>query len=78
MNVTLKFTENAVSSAYTSTIRASGIRVRDVLSSGASFDLASRIQEKLMTIPTSNRGIHTANFRVLRLMSGLLVECDFE
>src|SRR5207247_10107273 len=34
--------------------------------SGASIDLASRIQEKLMTIPNStNRGIHTANFRVL-------------
>src|SRR5258707_5001165 len=35
--------------------------------SGASFDLASRIQEKLMTIPHSkNGGVHTANFRVLR------------
>src|SRR5216110_2644563 len=35
--------------------------------SGASVDLASRIQEKLMTLPNStNRGIHTANFRVLR------------
>src|SRR5436305_12049445 len=35
---------------------------------GVSFDIASRIQEKLMTIPHSaNRGIHTANFRVLRL-----------
>src|SRR5437899_9351710 len=31
--------------------------------SGVSFDLASRIQEKLMTIPHSaTRGIHTANF----------------
>src|SRR5437764_10022883 len=31
-------------------------------------ELAERIQSKLMTIPHSaNRGIHTANFRVLRL-----------
>ncbi len=36
--------------------------------SGASFDLANRIQQKLMTIPNSaNGGVHTANFRVLRL-----------
>src|SRR5215471_5205256 len=36
--------------------------------SGASVDLADRIQQKLMTIPNSaNGGIHTANFRVLRL-----------
>src|SRR6266852_9254828 len=36
--------------------------------SGASVDLASQIQQKLMTIPNSaNGGIHTANFRVLRL-----------
>jgi len=36
--------------------------------SGASFDLASQIQAKLMTIPNSaNGGVHTANFRVLRL-----------
>src|SRR5437762_803954 len=35
--------------------------------SSASFDLASRIQEKLMSIPRSaNGGVHTANFRVLR------------
>jgi N-acetylmuramoyl-L-alanine amidase len=48
--------------------------------SGASFDLASRIQEKLMTIPHSaNRGVHTANFRVLRLATcpSVLVECGF-
>src|ERR1041385_3906233 len=48
--------------------------------SGASFDLASRIQEKLMTIPNSaNRGIHTANFRVLRNATcpAVLVECGF-
>src|SRR5437667_6808560 len=46
--------------------------------SGASFDLANRIQQKLMTIPNSaNGGIHTANFRVLRLAScpAVLVEC---
>src|SRR5947208_13283599 len=45
-----------------------------------SFDIASRIQEKLMTIPHSaNRGIHMANFRVLRLANypAVLVECGF-
>jgi N-acetylmuramoyl-L-alanine amidase len=48
--------------------------------SGTSFDLANRIQEKLMTIPNSaNRGVHTANFRVLRLATcpSVLVECGF-
>src|SRR5437660_6359054 len=48
--------------------------------SGASSDLANRIQQKLMTIPHSaNRGVHTANFRVLRLAScpSVLVECGF-
>jgi len=48
--------------------------------SGASFDLASRIQDKLMTIPNSaNRGVHTANFRVLRNATcpAVLVECGF-
>src|SRR5215470_1295708 len=48
--------------------------------SGASFDLASRIQAKLMTIPNSaNRGVHTANFRVLRNATcpAVLVECGF-
>jgi N-acetylmuramoyl-L-alanine amidase len=48
--------------------------------SGPSFDLANRIQEKLMTIPHSaNRGVHTANFRVLRLATcpSVLVECGF-
>ncbi len=48
--------------------------------SGASFDLANRVQEKLMTIPHSaNRGVHTANFRVLRLATcpAVLVECGF-
>jgi N-acetylmuramoyl-L-alanine amidase len=48
--------------------------------SGASFDLASRIQQKLMTIPnSSNGGVHTANFRVLRLASApaVLVECGY-
>ena len=48
--------------------------------SGTSIDLASRIQEKLMTIPNStNRGIHTANFRVLRNATcpAVLVECGF-
>jgi N-acetylmuramoyl-L-alanine amidase len=48
--------------------------------SGASVDLASRIQEKLMRIPHSaNRGVHTANFRVLRLAMcpAVLVECGY-
>src|SRR6266852_5955350 len=48
--------------------------------SGVSFDLANRIQEKLMTIPHSaNRGVHTANFRVLRLATcpAVLVECGY-
>ncbi len=47
---------------------------------GVSFDIASRIQEKLMTIPHSaNRGIHTANFRVLRNATcpAVLVECGY-
>jgi N-acetylmuramoyl-L-alanine amidase len=45
-----------------------------------SFDLAQRIQSKLTTIPRSaNRGIHHANFRVLRLAKypAVLVECGF-
>jgi N-acetylmuramoyl-L-alanine amidase len=48
--------------------------------SGASFDLANRIQQKLMTIPnSSNGGVHTANFRVLRLADcpAVLVECGY-
>jgi N-acetylmuramoyl-L-alanine amidase len=48
--------------------------------SGASFDLASRIQGKLMTIPNSkNGGVHTANFRVLRNATcpAVLVECGY-
>src|SRR6478672_10425727 len=48
--------------------------------SGASFDLANGIQQKLMTIPNSaNGGVHTANFRVLRLAScpAVLVECGY-
>jgi N-acetylmuramoyl-L-alanine amidase len=48
--------------------------------SGASFDLASQIQAKLMTIPNSaNGGVHTANFRVLRLATcpAVLVECGY-
>jgi N-acetylmuramoyl-L-alanine amidase len=43
-------------------------------------ELAHRIQDKLMTIPHSaNRGVHTANFRVLRYATypAVLVECGF-
>jgi N-acetylmuramoyl-L-alanine amidase len=45
-----------------------------------SIELANRIQSKLMTLPRSaNRGVHYANFRVLRLASypAVLVECGF-
>jgi N-acetylmuramoyl-L-alanine amidase len=43
-------------------------------------ELANCIQNKLMTIPHSaNRGVHVANFRVLRLAAypAVLVECGF-
>ena len=45
-----------------------------------SSELANRIQSKLMTIPHSaNRGVHAANFHVLRLAyyPAVLVECGF-
>ena len=48
--------------------------------SSISSELANRIQTKLMTIPHSaNRGVRTANFRVLRLASypAVLIECGF-
>ena len=48
--------------------------------SANSSDLAQRIQAKLTTIPRSaNRGVHTANFRVLRKAKypAVLVECGF-
>ena len=48
--------------------------------SSASFDLANQVQQKLMTIPNSaNGGVHTANFRVLRLANcpAVLVECGY-
>ena len=48
--------------------------------SAMSRDLATRIQSKLMTIPRStNRGVRTANFRVLRnaRQPSVLVECGF-
>ena len=61
--------------------RKRGIRgVETYYHSGATSELANRIQAKLMTIPHSgNRGVHTANFRVLRLASypAVLVECGF-
>ena len=43
-------------------------------------ELANRIQTKLMTIPnSSNRGVRTADFRVLRMANypAVLVECGF-
>ncbi len=48
--------------------------------SASSIGLANRIQAKLMTLPRSaNRGVHHANFRVLRLARypAVLVECGF-
>jgi N-acetylmuramoyl-L-alanine amidase len=78
--------ENAQKSAIFVSIHFNDSRRRGIRGfetyyhSSASFDLANRIQEKLMTIPRSaNRGIHTANFRVLRLATcpAVLVECGF-
>jgi N-acetylmuramoyl-L-alanine amidase len=61
--------------------RKRGIRgVETYYHSGASSELANRIQAKLMIIPHSgDRGVHTANFRVLRMASypAVLVECGF-
>ena len=48
--------------------------------SANSIELANRIQAKLTSIPRSaNRGVHHANFRVLRLAKypAVLVECGF-
>jgi N-acetylmuramoyl-L-alanine amidase len=48
--------------------------------SGASFNLANSIQGKLTAIPNSRSGgVHTANFRVLRLANcpAVLVECGY-
>jgi N-acetylmuramoyl-L-alanine amidase len=48
--------------------------------SSISRGLADRIQGKLMTIPGSaNRGVHFANFRVLRMAAypAVLVDCGF-
>jgi N-acetylmuramoyl-L-alanine amidase len=61
--------------------RRRGVRgVETYYHSSASFDLANSIQAKLMTIPRSkNGGVHTANFRVLRLATcpAVLVECGY-
>jgi N-acetylmuramoyl-L-alanine amidase len=48
--------------------------------SPAAFPLAQRIESKLLTIPGSvNRGVRTANFRVIRKAAypSVLVECGF-
>ena len=48
--------------------------------SPAAYDLAQRIQSKLLTLPNAvNRGVHVANFRVLRnaVYPAVLVECGF-
>jgi N-acetylmuramoyl-L-alanine amidase len=48
--------------------------------SPASYDLAQRIQSKLLTLPRAvNRGVHPANYRVLRKAAypSVLVECGF-
>ena len=79
-------TENAQKNAIFVSIHFNDSRRRGIRGfetyyhSGASFDLANQIQAKLMTIPNSaNGGVHTANFRVLRLAScpAVLVECGY-
>src|SRR5207248_2781814 len=78
--------ENAQKSAIFVSIHFNDSRRRGIhgfetyYHSSASYDLASVIQSKLMTIPHSaNGGIHTANFRVLRLATcpAVLVECGY-
>jgi len=79
-------TENAQKNAIFVSIHFNDSRRRGIRGfetyyhSGASFDLANQIQAKMMTIPKSaNGGVHTANFRVLRLAScpAVLVECGY-
>src|SRR5947208_4462598 len=78
--------ENKQTSAVFASIHFNDSRKRRVhgfetyYHSGASFALANGIQQKLMSIPNSaNGGVHTANFRVLRLAScpAVLVECGY-
>jgi len=61
--------------------RRSGIKgFETYYHSPESAELARRIQSKLVTIPRSaNRGVHVANFRVLRKANqpAVLVECGF-
>jgi N-acetylmuramoyl-L-alanine amidase len=61
--------------------RRSGIKgFETYYHSAESAELARRVQEKLVAIPHSaNRGVHVANFRVLRKATqpAVLVECGF-
>lgn len=61
--------------------RRRGIRgVETYYSSPYARGLAQRIQQKLLTLPgTPNRGVRTANFRVLRnaVYPSVLIECGF-
>jgi len=48
--------------------------------STAAYDLAQRVQDKLLTLPHAvNRGVHPANYRVLRKAAypAILVECGY-
>jgi N-acetylmuramoyl-L-alanine amidase len=78
--------ENAQKNAIFVSIHFNDARRRGVRGFETYYDspyarqLAERIQSKLLTIPHStNRGVHTANFRVLRLATypAVLVECGY-
>lgn len=74
--------ENAIFvSIHFNDARRSGIKgFETYYHSAESADLARRIQSKLVSIPRSaDRGVHVANFRVLRKANkpAVLVECGF-